>query len=258
MFAEEYSVAGNAAGTKALFLKNNPFGFFLTAVLAGIYVGFGVVLSFSVGGQLEGIPITRFLMGFTFTIALSLVVIAGAELFTGLNFIAFAGLRQKTIGLGQLGKMWAVCYLGNWFGSILIAILFWLTGLDKGAVGEFIANAAAVKMNAEPMELIARGILCNTLVCLAIWCNFRCKSESAKLIMIFWCILAFITTGFEHSIANMTLLTIALLEPFQASVSIFGYFYNIFFVAIGNIIGGLLIVALPYHLISRKKEPSVN
>ncbi|MCL2609799.1 MAG: formate/nitrite transporter family protein [Treponema sp.] len=254
MFAEEYVNVGNAAKAKAALLKNNPFGFFIAAMLAGIYVGFGVILSFSVGGQLGGIPLTRFFMGFSFTIALSLVVIAGAELFTGLNLVAFAGLKQKTIGIGQLAKMWLVCYLGNWLGSILVAILFWLTGLDSGAVGEFIANAAAAKMNAGPVELLARGTLCNTLVCLAVWCGFRCKSESAKLIMIFWCILAFITTGFEHSVANMTLLTISLLEPFRAAVSLSGYFYNIFFVTIGNMIGGMFIVALPYYLISRQKS----
>jgi len=247
------SNAGNAAKAKTSLLKNNPVGFFLAAMLAGIYIGFGVLLAFSVGGQLGGIPLTRFLMGLTFTVALSLVVIAGAEPFTGLNFIAFAGLKQKTIGIGQLAKMWLVCYLGNWLGSILVAVLFWLTGLDTGAVGEFIANAAAAKMNAEPIQLLARGILCNTLVCLAIWCNFRCKSESAKLIMIFWCLLAFITTGFEHSIANMTLFTIAMLEPFQSAVSLSGYLYNILFVTIGNMIGGLFVVALPYYLISRQK-----
>jgi nitrite transporter len=92
------------------------------------------------------------------------------------------------------------------------------------------------------------------LVCLAVWSSYRAKSESGKLIMIFWCLFVFVTAGFEHSIANMTLLTIALLKPFSAAVSIGGYFYNILVVILGNMVGGILLVALPYAAISRQKE----
>ena len=92
------------------------------------------------------------------------------------------------------------------------------------------------------------------LVCLAVWCGFKCKSESGKLIMIFWCLFAFITTGFEHSIANMTLLTISLLAPMEAAVTIGGYAYNLIVVTLGNMVGGILFVAIPYYLISKKKE----
>jgi nitrite transporter NirC len=92
------------------------------------------------------------------------------------------------------------------------------------------------------------------LVCLAIWCSFRCKSESGKLIMIFWCLFAFITSGFEHSIANMTLLSIGLMAPFSASIGFVGYFYNILIVSLGNMVGGILFIALPYFLISKKEN----
>ncbi|WP_434084709.1 formate/nitrite transporter family protein [Lacrimispora xylanisolvens] len=92
------------------------------------------------------------------------------------------------------------------------------------------------------------------LVCLAIWCSFRCKSESGKLIMVFWCLFAFITSGYEHSIANMTLLTVGVLSPNGAAVSLSGYFYNILVVTLGNMAGGILFTAVPYYLISGKKE----
>ena len=93
------------------------------------------------------------------------------------------------------------------------------------------------------------------LVCLAVWCGFRCKSESAKLIMVFWCLLAFITTGFEHSIANMTLLTVSLLSPAaDAAVSLGGEVYNLVFVTVGNMIGGIVFVALPYLGIAAKRK----
>jgi len=99
-----------------------------------------------------------------------------------------------------------------------------------------------------------RGVLCNILVCLAVWCGTKLKSESAKLIMIFWCLFAFITSGFEHSIANMTLLTVSLLAPFEKAVSLSGYFYNLSIVTLGNMVGGIVFVAVPYYLASKKKE----
>ncbi|MBS4804768.1 MAG: formate/nitrite transporter family protein, partial [Clostridium sp.] len=103
-------------------------------------------------------------------------------------------------------------------------------------------------------ELFFRGILCNMLVCLAVWCTFRCKEESSKLIMIFWCLFVFITAGFEHSVANMTLLTIGLLSPLGHAVSVSGYAYNILIVSLGNMVGGILFIAVPYFIISRKKK----
>jgi nitrite transporter NirC len=254
MFTEEFTAAANAAKTKCGLLARNPVGYLLAAALAGMYVGFGILLIFSIGGQLAGSPYTKLIMGASFGIALSLVVIAGAELFTGNNLVGFAGLVRKTISGRDLLKLWIVCYIGNWIGSIAVAALFYAGGLSTGAAGEFIAAAAAAKMNAAPLALFFRAILCNTLVCLAVWCGFRCKSESGKLIMIFWCLFAFITSGYEHSIANMTLLTAALFAPFKAAVSLGGYFYNLGIVTLGNMLGGILCVAVPYALISRQKE----
>ena len=179
---------------------------------------------------------------------------AGSELFTGNNMIMTMGIAKKSVTLKDAIKLSVICFFGNLVGSILLAILFWSAGLSTGQVGEFIANTAAAKMNIAFVPLLVRGILCNILVCLAIWCSFKCKSESAKLIMIFWCLFAFITSGFEHSIANMTLLTIGLLEPYSAGVSISGYVYNLSVVTLGNMIGGIVFVAIPYYLISKKKE----
>ena len=132
--------------------------------------------------------------------------------------------------------------------------MFYWAGLASGNVGEFIASSAQAKMEVAFLPLLVRGILCNILVCLAVWCGFRCKSESGKLIMIFWCLFVFITAGFEHSIANMTLLSISLLSPMSATVSIVGFLYNLAVVTLDNMIGGIVFVALPYYMISNKKE----
>ena len=253
MFQDEFTAVAAAAANKAKTLKNNPLGYFIASMLAGIYVGFGILLIFTAGGLVNGQPYTKIVMGVSFGIALSLVIIAGSELFTGNNMVMTGGALSKTVKWTEVFKVWIICFLGNWLGSILLAALFYYSGLTKGSTGEFIATVAAAKMSIPLVPLFIRGILCNILVCLAVWCSYRCKSDSGKLIMIFWCLYAFITSGFEHSVANMTLLTISLFAPFDAAISLSGYFYNILVVSLGNMAGGILFVALPYFLISRKK-----
>ncbi|MFR3728657.1 formate/nitrite transporter family protein [Lacrimispora sp.] len=254
MFQEEYFTLAKAAESKSKFLKANPLGYWIAAMLAGIYVGFGILLIFSLGGMISSQPYVKIVMGMSFGIALSLVIMAGAELFTGNNLVMAGGMFGGTVKLAETVKLWVICLLGNWAGSALLALIFWGAGLTNGPVGEFMASAAAAKMAIPLVPLFLRAILCNVLVCLAIWCGFRCKSESGKLIMVFWCLFAFITSGYEHSIANMTLLTVGILNPSGAAVSISGYFYNILVVTLGNMTGGILFTAVPYYLISRKKE----
>ncbi|MCC8078983.1 MAG: formate/nitrite transporter family protein [Oscillospiraceae bacterium] len=255
MFYDEVTAAANAAKGKYNLLHTNPFGYFLAAVLAGAFIGFGVLLAFTVGGLTAETPFCKLLMGCVFGVALSLVVMAGGELFTGNNMVMAMGAARKTVTLGQCWRVWGMSYLGNLVGAVLLSLLFVGCGLATGAAGSFMVSSAETKMALSPLNLVCRGALCNTLVCLAVWCGFRCKSESGKLIMIFWCLLAFITTGFEHSIANMTLLTISLLAPTtDAAVSLGGEVYNLFFVTLGNMIGGIAFVALPYLRISGKKS----
>ena len=254
MFKEEYELVAGAAKNKILFLKKNPWGYLLLSVLAGMYIGFGTLLIFTGGGLLAGAPYTRIVMGLSFGIALSLVVLAGAELFTGNNFIMAAGLFTKKVSLADVVKLWLVCYIGNWLGGLLLAALYSLTQLQTPEIAEFISKSAVAKASIPFMALFARAILCNMLVCLAVWSGFKLKSESGKLIMIFWCLFAFITSGFEHSIANMTLLSVVIMQPGQLALSVWGYFYNIVVVTLGNMVGGIVFLALPYLAATLKKE----
>lgn len=252
MYTEEFAAVAGAAKVKTAFLNNNPFGYFVASMLAGMYVGLGIVLIFTIGGLVNGAPYTKILMGVSFGIALSLVIMAGSELFTGNNLVMSAGLWCGTVNFSDVIKLWVVCYLGNWAGSVLLAMIYYCTGLANGGTSNIIAATAATKISAPIIPLFLRGVLCNIIVCLAVWCSFRAKSDSGKLIMIWWCLFAFITSGFEHSIANMTLLSVALFMPFEA-ISIGGYFYNILVVTLGNMAGGIIFVALPYYLISKKQ-----
>lgn len=246
MFREDFDAASNAAAGKLSLLKNNPAGYFLMSMLAGMYIGFGALLAFTAGGLLAGAPATKLVMGACFGVALSLVVMAGGELFTGNNFVMAAGVMKKKVTIADALFLWIVCWLGNAAGGILLAVLYHLTGLGNGVVGEFMAAGALGKMTAAPVALFARGILCNMLVCIAVWCTFKCKTEGGKLIMIFWCLLAFFTTGFEHSVANMTLLSYTLINPAGQALTIGGWFYNLIIVTLGNMVGGILFVAVPY------------
>lgn len=254
MFEEDFLAVSKAAASKVAFLKKNTLGYFAASMLAGMYVGFGILLIFTIGGMLTGMPFAKIVMGASFGIALSLVIIAGSELFTGNNMVMAAGMFSKSVNFVNALKLWIVCFLGNLAGSILLALIFWGAGLSTGSTAKIIAATSAAKMGTAVWPLFLRGLLCNVLVCLATWCGFKCKSESGKLIMIFWCLFAFITCGFEHSVANMTLLTIGLLSPHTAAVSLGGYIYNIGIVSLGNMAGGILFVAVPYFLISRKKK----
>ncbi len=166
------------------------------------------------------------------------------------------GAMDKTVSWSDVFRIWLYSWIGNWAGSILVAVLYAQTGLTKGPVGEFIAAASAAKMTAGASELFFRGVLCNILVCLAVLCSIKLKEEIAKLVMIWWCLFAFITSGFEHSIANMTLLTVGLLVPHGDKVTLGGYFYNIGIVTLGNLAGAVVVLALAYWYIgsSPKKQ----
>lgn len=253
MFKNEIEAVGNTAKGKVGMLEKNFAGYLLLAILAGVYIGFGSVMMGTMGGLLSGVPAQKLVNGVVFSVGLCLVTIAGAELFTGNNFVMAVGSLTGAVPWVKTIKLWIVCYIGNWIGSIATAVVFFLTGLDSGDTGTFLANAAAAKMAGTPLNLFAKAILCNMLVCLAIWCGAKLKSEGAKIAMIFGCVATFVTCGFEHSIANMTFLTIGILNPMEATVSFGGYLYNLLIVTAGNMVGGILLIALPYYLIAKDK-----
>ena len=255
MYHKEIITIAEAARIKSNFLKHGKLKYILSSMLAGMYVGFGIVLIFTIGGLLSEANVTslRVIMGISFGIALSLVIMAGSELFTGNNMVMTIGNLEKTVTLSDSITIYFYSFIGNFLGSFLLAYLFILSGLDSGTTMAFILKISNAKISLSWIELLTRGILCNTLVCLALWCSFKMKEETGKLIMIFWCLFAFITTGFEHSVANMTLLSISFLTPGGAGISLGGLIYNIGIVSLGNFIGGAFIVGFSYWYIGNKE-----
>lgn len=251
MFHKEVDQVAQAATGKVRFLKTNPGGYFIASVMAGVFIGLGVLFAFTIA-SLSDLSLTKLVMGMSFACALSFVVMAGAELFTGNNMVMATGFLKKTVSAKEVLKLWLICYVGNWLGSILLAWIFSRTGLMTEAFCETVAKAAAAKVSIPFGALLLRATLCNMLVCLAVWCSIKMTSESGKLIMIFWIIVIFFTAGFEHSVANMTLLTLDFLAPHTAMTA-GAYMYNLLTVTLGNILGGVFLVALPYVLMGKNE-----
>lgn len=251
-FADTIAKLADAGGGKARFLERNPLGFWISSMMAGIYVGFGILLIFSLGSVLD--PSVRPLaMGAAFGLALILVVFAGADLYTGHTMSMTLAVLERRVRPDALAAVWATSWLGNLAGSLLLAGLFVAGGggIITTAPSEFVYKAAAAKMNMDAVPLLARAILCNWLVCLAIWMSSRIANETARMVAIAWCLFAFIASGYEHSIANMTIFGVALLSSHPAEVSWAGMAWNLFWVTLGNTIAGALFMAGAYWTASR-------
>ena len=241
------------AAKKHKFLEDSLPRYVILSALAGVYLGFGIALIFSVGGPLAtaGSPIVKLVMGVSFGIALTLVIFAGSELFTGNNMIGAIGGLSRSLTWGQVMQLNAWSWVGNLVGSLALAWLVVQSGvLSKGPQADLVGNVAALKMSLPAWELFLRGLLCNWLVCLAVWTSGRTTNDAAKILLIFWCLFAFIGTGFEHSVANQSLLGMALFLPHGIAISWAGYWYNQFYVVVGNIVGGGLFVGGLYWLAS--------
>lgn len=256
MFKETCENLSNSAQSKIRFLESSRGKYFVASILAGIYVGLGIFLIMTIGGLTKSIGSQfRIFIGMAFGIALSLVIMAGSELFTGNNMIMAAGVYDKKVKFKNAMSVWGWSYFGNLVGSILIGLLFVYSGSATSPhkeVGEFILGVTASKTSTPILSLLIKGILCNLLVCLAVLSHIRMKSESGKLIMIWWCLFAFITSGFEHSIANMSIFSAALFLP-NTTATLGPVLYNLLWVTIGNFIGGSLL-GLAYAYMGKEKN----
>lgn len=244
-----------AAKNKVNLLNSSRLKYIVSSAFAGLYVGIGILLIFTIGGLLTSAnsPMTKIMMGVSFAIALSLVVMTGSELFTGNNMVMTAGTLNKGTSTKDLLRVWAYSFVGNLIGSLLVAGLFVGTGLvDKGAVMEFFATTSLAKASLPFMDLFFRGVLCNILVCVAVMCSFRTNDDTAKLIIIFMCLFAFITSGFEHSVANMTIFGVALFSSAIKGATLMGAIYNLFVVTLGNIAGGALVMGTGAYILGKK------
>ncbi len=246
MFTESINKCAATAERVVKLDRENPFGYWVASMMAGAYVGLGIILIFTLGNLVD--PALRpLVMGATFGIALTLVINAGAELYTGHTMFLTFGVKAGRINSASAMRAGLQSWGGNLLGSILVAWLFWQTGggklLPDGA--SLVHSAALAKTQLPVVALIAKGMLCNWLVCLAIWMCQRVEG-SAKFIASWWCLLAFIASGYEHSIANMTLFALSWFGAHSPDFTLSGIGYNLLWVTLGNTLSGVLFMGLGY------------
>lgn len=215
------------------------------AVLAGAFIGFGgAAYTMVMTGVDAGVGPARFLGGVVFSLGLILVIVGGAELFTGNALMVMAAVDRR-IRLRALLRNWGLVYAGNAAGAAGLALAFGFSGLLDTAMGETAARIADGKAALDPLAAFLRGALCNALVCLAVWLTFAARSVTGKILAILWPISGFVLLGLEHSVANMYLLPQGVLAGSAAPVA--GLLGNLFWVTLGNIVGGAGGVALSYR-----------
>lgn len=250
---------------------------FLLAVLAGAFIALGAVFATTVTAGTAGVlpfGITKLLGGLVFCLGLILVVVAGAELFTGNNLIIMAWASGK-VTTPQLLRNWVIVYAGNFVGSVATALLMFFSGqyaFGSGVVGLNVLNVAAAKASLGFVQAIVLGILCNALVCLAVWLTYSARTTTDKILAIVFPITAFVAAGFEHSVANMYFIPISLLVKAGAPAEFWGQIgktaadyssltwqgfliNNLIPVTLGNIIGGTILVGVIYwQIYSRQRQ----
>lgn len=221
------------------------------AGLAGAFIAFGAVFyTVVVTGSSLGFGITRAVGGLSFSLGLVLVVLAGAELFTGNNLVAMAWASGRISSAELIGN-WLLVYVGNAVGAFLIVALVLLAdtgGLADGAVGDTAVMIARSKCALSASEAFSRGVLCNTLVCLAVWLAMGGHTFADKFLAVLFPITAFVAAGFEHSIANLFFLPWGIAEAGDPSL-IAPAVANLFWVTAGNVLGGSVLVAGTYWLV---------
>lgn len=251
---------------------------FVLGLLAGSYIGFAAHLATSVGtGYFEWIGLKKFFIGAVFSVGLMLAIIPGSELWTGNNMMVIS-LYEKKISFISMMRNWIIVYFGNFIGSVLIAfIIAKYSGLLDGNVGATALNIASTKVNSNiegishNIAYFFRGIGCNWLVCLAVVMAVAAKDISGKIWGIFFPIMAFVTSGFEHSIANMYFLTAGIFaKDFSSAISLSGltpellsslnwvsiWTKNILAVTLGNLVGGAFFVGTFYWWVYVRKNNS--
>ena len=232
----------------------------MLSALAGAFIGLGALYFVIIRSDPAlGFAARQVLGGVVFSLGLILVVVAGAELFTGNNLLAMAWADGK-ITTSELLRNWLLVCLGNFCGAAGLALLVYLSGhpdMNNGLVGQEVIRIAAAKVSMPFWTAFFKGMLCNVLVCMAVWMALAGRSVVDKAVAIVFPISAFVAAGFEHSVANMYFIPLAMmLQGFDHAggmpITLAGMFGNLFPVILGNIVGGSVLVGLVYHVIYRR------
>ena len=234
---------------------------FVLAMLAGAFIAFGATYFLVFLGD-SAVPFAaqRMVGGICFSLGLVLVLCCGAELFTG-NMLMVTGLASKKIKLGGLVRNWVIVWLGNLVGSlIVVALIYWcgVGAMNGGAVGDAMVSVAVGKVTPDWLVLMAKGIMCNVMVCLAVWIGFSARTVVDKVLGIMLPISFFVAAGFEHCVANMFFLFMGLVQNLAGvgaagAVDPAGIAFNLVVVTLGNIVGGVIVAGVYWFLLGTRR-----
>lgn len=248
MYKETLDALGERAAARVAATRASILGHLAGSILAGMYVGAAIVLILILGSTAPR-DVQRLIMAVSFGGALTMVIFAGSELFTGSNLVLTVGVLSRRTGVGALLANWTLTWIGNLLGSAMIAVMVTQARvLDAEPIRGFVLSVVDRKMHLAPEALFWRAVLANWLVCLGVWMSARSKSDAARILLIWWSMFTFIACGYEHSVANMCGLLLGLLQPHGPSITFAGYAYNLGIVTAGNIVGGVALVAGLYWL----------
>ena len=257
MNQETINLLAHKAEVKIDKLNESKLKYLVLSMFAGMFVGLGCILIFTIGGQLHAVhsPATKIVAGASFSFALTTIIVLGYELFTSNTMVMTVGALDKKVSALDAIKIMGYSYVGNFIGAIIVSLLFVATGFaNEGHTMEYFAYSGAYKVAAPALQLFVRGLRANVLVCAAVLSAYKTKDEMAQIAIAFLLIFAFVTSGFEHCIANMTTLLVCLFSPVANDVTIANAVHNIVFVTLGNIVGGAGFYGFLTYFMCKDKE----
>ena len=255
---DQLSPAEIEAKAESLGVSKSKMGFiqsFMLSIMAGAFISMGAMFFLLIVSD-SALPFAaqRLIGGCLFSLGLLLVVVCGAELFTGNTMIVMSAASRKITWLAVL-KNWLVVFFGNFVGALIMVGLVYLSNfqsMNGGAVGTAIVSVAAGKMTPDWLTLFAKGIMCNFLVCLAVWMAFCAASAGGKVISLYGPIFIFVLCGFEHSVANMYYIPAGIFLCKNGELSWLSMVQNLLPVTLGNLVGGCALGCILYLLYGRK------
>ena len=251
MEKQAIATAKASAQKKIKLFETQPLAYLVRSLMAGLYLSLICYLYWQLKDSLAPTGFGSFIASMFFGIGLYIIIITGSELFTSNAMYMTSGSLFRLTSWRQTARLWSLCYVGNLVGAFVFAGLLWGAGvLDALPAGHTIFHGAGHKVEQSIRFLFFKGILANWIVCLAVWVALHLKEEIAKFASIVLIIFIFLYLGFEHSIANMGTFSMVLLAP-NSNVHVFGMLYNLFWVTIGNIVGGGFFVGALYWWLNK-------
>lgn len=250
MNLEELDRISSAAVEKYILAKNSVGKYFLRSIMAGVFVTIAVLFSNTVSALFysDAFAVGKLLSALIFPFSIMLIVFIGGELFTGNNMVMAFGIYQKKITWGNAVYTWVLNYLGNLVGTLILCTIFIGSGSSKVLLSEYFTETIMGKLDVPIYQLVLRGMLCNFMVCIAVLSSMKMKEEGAKIIVIIFSIGTFVVLGFEHCIANMGTFTLAYFMVDGLSLGLI--LRSMLFVTIGNMFGGVFLLAWPMNKMS--------